>query len=51
VDKFLAEADEQIALQQQSLSGTQTESENSSSQLFDQVVDPNQTSSQTSTTL
>lgn len=51
VDKFLAEADEQIALQQQSLSGTDTESENSSSQLFDQVVDPNQTSSQTSSTL
>lgn len=47
VNKFLAEADEQIALQQQSLSGTDTESENSSSQLFDQVVDPNQTSSQT----
>ena len=51
MDKFLAEADEQIALQQQSLSGTDTESENSSSQLFDQVVDPNQTSSQTSSTL
>ena len=47
VDQFLAEADQQIALQQQSQSGTTTESENSSSQLFDQVVDPNQTSSQT----